>query len=346
MRLIIFILTLLLMPISAMAQERACLAPKTDTSVPPIVNNQPLEVSLGFFFTDILGVSDPDQNMSADIAQIMEWNDSRLADLAGCLLPLADIWSPRLEMINSSRLTPKYTQARNQVQVLDNGVVRYTQRYSGTISTYHNLKVFPFDRHVFEFEIFAPIFPADQVLITPLEDQTGIAKRLNVPDWKFGAITARSATKDLVAFDKPHSVLSITLEARRQIFYYIFKVMVPLALIVSMSWVVFWIPPSNFESQIGFGATSMLTLIAFQFSLTSSLPKLSYFTSMDYLVFGATILVYSAILEALLTGVLFRRGKEYIARRIDSFCRILFPVLFLLYWIFVMIRSYGFPPST
>ena len=54
-----------------------------------------------------------------------------------------------------------------------------------------------------------------------------------------------------------------------------------MTLIVMMSWVVFWIDPAKFGPQIGLSVTAMLTLIAFQFTLTTSLPKVGYFTVLD-----------------------------------------------------------------
>ncbi len=340
MRLFFFILTIFYLPFLAFAQSApACVAPKFDTATPP-ASNGPVEVRIGFFFTDITGISDPDQNIQADIAQVMQWRDERLVGLEGCNIAVPDIWTPRLELVNSSRLTPKYTQARNQVQILKNGQVRYVQRYSGWISTYHNLSKFPFDKQVFTFELLSPFHDVKSVKLLPDTQHIGLASKFNVEDWSFGAISSSVEDKVVASFQSERSVMTIKLEARRHVLYYVYKVLVPLALIVSMSWVVFWIKPSNFEAQIGFGATSMLTMIAFQFSLTNSLPKLNYFTSMDYLVFGGTLFVYAAILEALITGVLFRKGKETQAQKLDLFCRVAFPLGFLLYWLSVMFRSF------
>src|SRR6056300_1390110 len=46
---------------------------------------------------------------------------------------------------------------------------------------------------------------------------------------------------------------------------YLYKVLLPLALIVMMYFTVFWVNPERFGPQIGLSATSMLTLIAFLF---------------------------------------------------------------------------------
>ncbi len=335
-----FILAGIAVPNAAIAQsEVGCTPPSMATAVLPQTSSGPVEVGLGFFFTDVLGVSDADQNIDVDVAMIMEWTDPRLVGYGGCFLPFTSVWTPRASLLNSSRLTAKYVQARDRVQVLDNGRVRYIQRYSGIISTYHDLSYFPFDRQDFEFRMITPLYASDQVQFVPIDKDIGIANRLNIEDWEFGEVTAKVTDESLPTYDLPHSMMTVTLHAERGILFYLFKVLVPLLLIVSMSWVVFWIPPSKFEAQIGFGATSMLTLIAFQFGLVNSVPKLTYFTSMDYLVIGATVLVYAAMFEALCTAMIFRRGHEDRAKMIERKSRWLFPLLLVIYWGIIVLRS-------
>jgi hypothetical protein len=108
--------------------------------------------------------------------------------------------------------------------------------------------------------------------------------------------------------------------------------MVPLLLIVLISFAVFWINPERFGPQIGLAATSILTLIAFQFALTSVLPKLSLFRFMDQLILGSTLLVFGSLVQATGTTVLVDRGKPEMAIRLDAICRWLFPILLIVIW--------------
>ncbi len=325
-----------LLPGQAQANE-ACLNPGMATSDAPA--NRPVTVEIGVIFNDILGVSDPGQYIETDLALIMQWTDPRLARFEGCFLNYASIWTPRIELLNSSNLKPKYTQSRNQVEILKGGKVRYLQRLTGTISTYHQLRKFPFDKQTFEFELFSVAGGIDTVQLAPLNDRIFVSKRLNIEDWSFGEVKGLSTTRDLPSFDTTSSILRIDLEAHRHIMFYVFKVIVPLFLIVSMSWIVFWIPPEKFETQVGFGATSMLTLIAFQFGMVNNIPKLDYFTSMDYMVLGATVLVYAAMVQALITGVLYRLGYEKRMQWVEINSRWLFPALLLIIWTWIVHSS-------
>ena len=102
-------------------------------------------------------------------------------------------------------------------------------------------------------------------------------------------------------------------------------------LIVFMSWTVFWIDPAHFGAQIGMSATTMLTLIAFQFAMANILPRLSYYTVLDKFIAGSTIFVFLALIESVATSCLFSKEKHGLAIRMDRLCRWAFPVFFVVF---------------
>jgi len=119
-------------------------------------------------------------------------------------------------------------------------------------------------------------------------------------------------------------------QAKRRTGYYIWKVIVPLVLIVFMSWTVFWISAENIGAQIGVATSSILTLIAYRFILGNLLPRVSYLTQLDYFILGATVLVFLALLEVVVSSALAQRGNKEQAHRVDVAARLLFPLTFAL----------------
>ena len=103
------------------------------------------------------------------------------------------------------------------------------------------------------------------------------------------------------------------------------KVIIPLVLILAMSWVVFWIDPTESGTQISVAITTMLTLIAYRFAIGTALPKVSYLTRLDYFILISTVLVYATLVEVVVTSTLAKRGKLERARKIDRWSRWLFP---------------------
>ena len=67
--------------------------------------------------------------------------------------------------------------------------------------------------------------------------------------------------------------------------------MVPLSIVVFMSWAVFWIDPAVAPARISLSATAVLTVFAYQFVLSNLLPRVSYLTRLDRYFVGAAILV-------------------------------------------------------
>jgi hypothetical protein len=83
---------------------------------------------------------------------------------------------------------------------------------------------------------------------------------------------------------------------------------------------------------MGLGATTMLTIMAFNMSIASHLPQLSYQTILDKILVWAIFLVFLSIVEALIAGLLVMNDQAALAVRLDKFSRALFPLLLIVVW--------------
>lgn len=110
--------------------------------------------------------------------------------------------------------------------------------------------------------------------------------------------------------------------------YFIVKIILPLILIVAMSWIVFWIDPKESAIQISVAIRTMLTLIAYRFAVGAELPKVSYLTRLDFFILSATVLVFASLVEVIVTSTLAQREKLDLARHLDRWSRWLFPIIF------------------
>jgi hypothetical protein len=301
--------------------------PIVRTDIRPDPDGPPTTVSVGVRLLDLMQINDVDQTLTADFVVVLRWTDPRLAQLAGAEVPLDDVWSPGIVIINSGRT---FTSRPREVGVGPGGEVTYVQRYHATLATHHNLRDFPFDDQVLVVSLASLEWPEDDVRLLVDDDTTGRRERLNISDWTIGPVTGAIGREYVDAFDDFHSRYDLKIVARRLSAYYIWKVLLPLVLIVAMSWFVFWIDPAKFGPQIGLSATSMLTLIAFIFATTNMVPELGYFTRLDVFIGGATILVFLAMLEAVATAHLVQMEKSLISGRLDRWCRVVYPLAFVI----------------
>jgi hypothetical protein len=89
-----------------------------------------------------------------------------------------------------------------------------------------------------------------------LKQAAGISPSLTLPDWTIKEWDIKPLVYAL-APGIEYSGYAFEFTASRNVLHYILKVILPLVLIVIMSWAVFWIDPATSNSQISVAVTSM-----------------------------------------------------------------------------------------
>jgi hypothetical protein len=290
---------------------------------------------VGVRLVDLTDVDDVSQTLTGDFAVFQNWTDPRLAGMEGCEIPLDDVWTPGLRFINSGRL---FTSLREAVNVGPEGAVQYLQRYYGSLATYHNLRQFPFDEQTFVVSLVPITYDEEEVQLSVDERATGRRSILNISAWTVTGVEGATRRQLIEATGRTASAFDLRISANRQRHFYVWKIIVPLCLIVFMSWTVFWVNPAQFGPQIGLSATSMLTLIAFQFATTSMVPELGYFTTLDEFITGSTVLVFLALVQSLATSYLVSQEREALALRMDRVSRYVFPLAYVVLILVVFLR--------
>jgi surface polysaccharide O-acyltransferase-like enzyme len=112
--------------------------------------------------------------------------------------------------------------------------------------------------------------------------------------------------------------------------YYLVKVIIPLCLIVMMSWAPNWIDPEQIGANLGISATSFLTLVAYLFAITVLLPRVSYITRMDRFILLSMVVVFLSLVQTVTSAALVKRGKTGLVNRIDLGSRVAYPVFLLI----------------
>ncbi len=311
------------------------------TSERPQERHGPTNVEFFIFVVDIDSIDDAQQNFTANVYLRLRWKDSRLADpnARPHQAPLDSVWNPRVILANQQGLVPK---SLPEVVVVDpDGSVTYYQRYTGKLSQPLYLYDFPMDKHPFTIQFAAAGYTAQDIKFEQDVLKRGaltveggsIADELSLPDWKVLSHSTSAAPYDPIPGVNAAG-FSFTFEAKRYVIYYLWQVVLPLGVIVIMSWAPFWIDPKNVGARVGVATSAILTLIAYRFVIASLLPRLPYMTRMDYFTVGSTLLVLFVLLVVLSTSFMEEYRREEATRVIDGWARWIFPVLFvcLSYW--------------
>jgi hypothetical protein len=296
----------------------------------------PIPVSVGFWLADISTIDSAAQTFSANLFFALSWRDPSLADGQPGFRQynLKDIWHPNWVIVNAvTRLEPAL---REIVDVAGDGTVYYRQRVLGSFTQALDLRKFPFDHAAFGIHfVMVGLRPADvqfvanqQLLAMDVTNAAGIAPHLTLQDWRVSEPAAHSASYQ-VAPGLEFAGYAFGFRADRLQQHYIVKVMIPLLLIVMMSWLVFWISHSLGTAKISIGVTSMLTLIAYRFTVGNDVPRLPYLTLLDAFILISTILVFLALIEVVTSTGLWFSGRQELAQAIDRRSRVIFPVVFV-----------------
>jgi hypothetical protein len=298
-------------------------------------SDQPTKIHVGLFLIDILSINNADQTFTADFRLQLWWNDPRLASntlgkyRTQRKINLDGIWNPPIRFLNSRKLKKQFDDT---LEITDKGLVTHTQRYIGDFSVKLALRNFPTDKQKLSIVMTSGSHSPKEIDFVFDPKWSGQSDVFSIVEWSVHPIEAHEETIDFSSFDSSQikRIASITIQCpvSRRSGYFLWKVIVPLSLIVFMSWSAFWIDPSELSPQVEVSTASVLTLIAFQFSLGYVLPRISYLTRMDFFVLLSTIIVFLALAESILTSYLSKRKRGKTARRIDLWSRILFPFSF------------------
>jgi len=306
--------------------------PSFDRPVPE--GGGPTKIYCTLAILDIDQVNDVEQSFAANFYLVCKWNDPR--EVHGQVTKITkspdEIWHPQLIILNRQLVWPAFSET---VEISPEGEVMYRQNYWGDFSQALDLYDFPLDRQTFEITVVESGSSPEgeiEILQNP-EWPSFLADDCSITSWKILGSKISTELHVLPTGEKLPAI-SMVVTAKRQLTHYAMKIIAPLLMILALSWVVFWLDPKEGGSQLGVAVTTCLTVIAFHMSLTAELPKIQYLTRLDVFVFGATLMVFLAMIEVVVTTQLARTGREASALKLDRMSRFVFPsilVLIMLY---------------
>lgn len=320
------VLLFLLFYTESMAADTAAVQ---DLRTPP--NKEGLNtVYISIILNNVSEVNASSQLIKADLVLTARWFDPRLKhnETGGRLENPEKIWGPFLTFSNRLNITKSFPE---QVTILEDGTVFYTQRVFGDFTQNLHFKEFPFDTQIFLLRIIEMSFNSNEITLEPDPViMSGLGKNISLTDWKLEGWELEKSEYSVMEGSNELPSLVFSIKAKRESGFYILIFVIPLLLIIMMSWIVFWLPPNLSASQISVATTSMLTLIAYRFIVTSYLPRISYLTRMDIFILGSSILIFMTLVFAALSSNLSGKGKNEIARKLDKRMRWVFPVLYVI----------------
>ena len=298
----------------------------------PTVWGEPTEVQIGIHVIDVDEVNSADQSFAASVYFEARWRNPflRHEGPGPKLRSLTDVWNPRLTIIGQQMMWRSYPDS---VEIRPDGTIVYRQKIWGRFSQPLQLRDFPFDHQELSIHIVAAGLLEDDIKIVPLITESGaasgIAENFSLPD--FDVVSCEALPQPYFPREGHPGVAGFEMKIKidRQPTYFILKVIIPLCLIVVMSWLPRWIEPKETGTNIGISTSAFLTLVAYMFAITVLLPRVSYVTRMDRFILLSTLIVFGGLLQSAWNTVMIGKQKEKLAEWIGRWSQVMYPLLLL-----------------
>jgi len=325
-------------------------------------DDQPIIVTVYFGIIDIPQVDEVMETFDVIAYLTLEWNDpkayesmrdsNRLDDneiyqsmsTQQAQEVLAEIGKSNI--IEFTNLVDKREILNSTLQIESNGNVMYDERFAASFHSPLELKRFPFDYQKLFIRIESFCFDVADIKFETSEDNvvyyrapnaSGEEQGLQLEEWH---LVLERPTYKVDQYASPmsgrtYSYISVGIDMQRKTEFYIWKIFLPLMLIICISWSVFWIGKESVSNRLGVASMGFLTAIAFGFFVSNNLPKISYLTFMDMFIIGIYIVMTLTVFEIMGAHLLEMRGKEALAVRLNYHSRWLFPLILILYLLVV-----------
>ena len=313
----------------------------------------PVRVSTSFQFQEITEIDDLAETIQFVGILRLVWKDERQAfdpDRTGLkelvfqgayqFNELSPAWYPEVVLANASGLFEPHGVV---LRIKPDGTSVLTTVIHAVAEVDLNMRRYPFDRqklHLF----FQPVgFGAEEVaLVADTNTTTEAWKNIKLSQWQLEEVKTFSADEQVAKYDSSGepSTLVVELKVAREFMFVVRLVMIPLLMIVALSWTVFWMERSSLGDRINVSFIGILTAVAFQYVVSDLIPHLSYYTLINTFVMTSFVFMLATVLVNLFVGAVDKKGQIERGDAIDIRCRRIFPLsylvfLILLHWIYL-----------
>lgn len=302
----------------------------------------PVVVQVRFELDDINEINDGAETFEFTGVLILKWRDPRQAfdpavtgvdakifQGAYQVNEVATGWYPQVVLINEAG--GLYQQNGVLLSVQPDGTSTLIQTLNACAETEFSMRRYPFDGHHLEaiFEVLG--FDKDEVVLQVDSDAASLSTReIRIPQWSTtgASLSVRDSSASHAGREGVGSAFVVGIDVQRESFFVTRLIIIPLIVIVLLSFSVFWMDRSSLGDRLGVSFIGILTCVVYQLVMSDYLPRISYFTlihgflNLSFLTMAATAVVN------LIAGTLDHFGKAELGRRIDHRCRWGFPLAY------------------
>jgi hypothetical protein len=142
-----------------------------------------------------------------------------------------------------------------------------------------------------------------------------VSENLLIRDWSLISVASSVDVHRYVTGDG-YSRFSSTIDVRRNPWFYIWSILFPLVLVTFFAFLCFFWDQETLTERVAQVLTCLLTVTAQSLAVSGDLPKISYFTRIDYAFLLTYVVLLVVAVESIFAKFLNERSHS-LADRID-----------------------------
>lgn len=355
-RLMLLILAFLLAAGPFVTVASVAQAQQVERSVPmPRGVHLPMRVHLAMRVLNVSHIQEPRREASLVVEVTQRWTDpAQVFDARATGVGRRDYIGVDAEAVLSTIWTPGVI-IENQISVPRSQSTSMSIRADGTVTLIRRLdadfrvaidmSTFPFDRQRLQLSLVSPRYSADEVIfvMTDLDRElSSVAETLSASNW-----TARSIRFVMERFygwnARPFVRVVASAVVDREWSYYLLRIFVPFAAVMSVSIFILWAPEKVLGDKAPMTFPALMALAALSFTYEASFPgsismnsPIAFMISIGYLSLIGVLLVNILLVYA---PFAIRGRYPHLEAEIRRNIRCSIPVVFLVTCLCSVVRS-------
>ncbi|XP_015596164.1 glutamate-gated chloride channel isoform X17 [Cephus cinctus] len=302
--------------------------------LPPVQGTLTVNVSVL-----LLSLASPDESSlkyEVEFLLQQQWYDPRLRysnrsryEFLNAIHHHNDIWLPDTYFIMHGDFKDPLIPVHFALRIYRNGTVNYLMRRHLILSCQGRLNIFPFDDPLCSFAIESISYEQTAITYVWKNDEDTLRKSPSLTTLNAYLIQNQTITCPIKAsWRGNYSCLKVDLIFTRDRAFYFTTVFIPGIILVTSSFITFWLEWNAVPARVMIGVTTMLNFFTTSNGFRSTLPVVSNLTAMNVWDGVCMCFIYASLLEFVavnyvgrkrpLHNVVYRPGENPVTQRLPA----------------------------
>ncbi|XP_034484246.1 probable ligand-gated ion channel 46 [Drosophila innubila] len=270
--------------------------------LPPV--NGTLTVNVNVLLLSLASPDESSLKYEVEFLLNQQWNDPRLQygnkshyDFLNALHHHDSIWTPDTYFIMHGDFKDPIIPMHFALRIFRNGTITYAMRRHLILSCQGSLHIFPFDDPKCSFSMESISYEEAQIKYVWKNDEDTLRKSPSLTTLNAYLIKNQTTPCDQNSWRGNYSCLQVELTFTRDRAYYFTTVFIPGIILVTSSFITFWLEWNAVPARVMIGVTTMLNFFTTSNGFRSTLPVVSNLTAMNVWDGVCMCFIYASLLE-------------------------------------------------